>query len=158
VVAVILVAVVVLSSGGGSPKKSASSTSATTTTSSGKTHSPSSHKKSTKTTKSSAPATSPAETIVTVLNGTEKAGLAHSISGQLQQRGYSQAAALSGQPAGTHPLTVVQYAPGHQAEAEGVAHTLGVTEVQHLEAAVAAMAGSAKVVVIVGADKATTVP
>lgn len=95
---------------------------------------------------------------MTVLNGTEKAGLAHQISGQLQQRGYSQAAALSGRPAGTNQATIVQYASGHRADAEGVARTLSVTQVQPLEATVASLAGSAKVVVIVGADKATAAP
>ena len=47
---------------------------------------------------------------------------------------------------------------GHQTDAESVAHTLGVTQVQPLEASAAALAGSAKVVVIVGHDKATTGP
>ena len=54
--------------------------------------------------------------------------------------------------------TVVQYSSGHQAEAEGVAHSLDVSQVQPLEPAVATLAGSASVVVIVGADKAATVP
>jgi len=44
------------------------------------------------------------------------------------------------------------------AEAEGVAHSLDVSQVQPLEPAVATLAGSASVVVIVGADKAATVP
>ncbi len=51
---------------------------------------------------------------------------------------------------------MVEYASGHQADAEGVARSLSVTQVQPMESAVAALAGSAKVVVIVGADKATT--
>jgi hypothetical protein len=93
-----------------------------------------------------------------VLNGTEKAGLAHHVSAELQQRGYSQAAALSGTPPGSNQVSAVQYASGHQADAEGVAHALGITQVQPLEGTVEALAGSAKVVVIVGADKAATVP
>jgi NAD(P)H-hydrate repair Nnr-like enzyme with NAD(P)H-hydrate dehydratase domain len=102
--------------------------------------------------------TSAADTAISVLNGTETAGLAHRVSGSLQQRGYSQAAALAGRPAGANQVTVVQYASGHQPEAEAVAHTLGVQTVQPLESAVSALAGTAKVVVIVGADKAAAGP
>ena len=93
-----------------------------------------------------------------VLNGTETTGLAHHISADLQQSGYSQAAPLDGRPPGSGQVTVVQYSSGHQAEAEGVAHSLDVSQVQPLEPAVATLAGSASVVVIVGADKAATVP
>jgi hypothetical protein len=111
-----------------------------------------------RTTTSSAHATNPAEENVAVLNGTETTGLAHRISAELQRRGYSQAAALSGRPAGATQETVVQYAGGHQSGAEAVAHSLGVSKVQPMEAAVASLGGSAKVVVIVGADKAAAGP
>jgi hypothetical protein len=158
VVAVAAIAAVVLSSGGGSSGKASSKASTLGSTTVGKTKSTARHKAPSKSSKSSAHAANPAETIVAVLNGTETAGLAHRVSGQLQQRGYSQAAALSGSPSGTHPVTVVQYASGHQADAEGVAHTLGVTQVQPLETAVASLAGTAKVVVVVGADQAAKVP
>jgi hypothetical protein len=103
-------------------------------------------------------ATNPAEASVAVLNGTETTGLAHRFSGALQQRGYSQATALAGRPAGENQASVVEYASGHQADAEGVAHAIGVTRVQPLEASVASLGGSAKVVVIVGADKAAAGP
>jgi LytR cell envelope-related transcriptional attenuator len=103
-------------------------------------------------------ATNPAEASVAVLNGTETTGLAHRIAGVLQQRGYSQATALSGRPSGAGQTTVVEYASGHQAEAEAVARSLAVTSVQPIEEAVASLAGSAKVVVIVGADKAAASP
>ena len=82
-------------------------------------------------------------------------GLAHRVSGELQQAGYSQAAAVSGHPSGSGQLTVVEYTGGHRSDAEGVAHSLAVTQVQPIEAAVSALAGSANVVVIVGADKAS---
>jgi hypothetical protein len=101
---------------------------------------------------------SAADTPISVLNGTEAAGLAHHVSASLQQRGYSQAAALAGRPPGANQVTVVQYASGHRPEAEAVAHTLGVQTVQPLESAVSALAGTAKVVVVVGADEATTGP
>ena len=44
-------------------------------------------------------------------------------------------------------MTVVEYAVGHQADAEGVAHALSVGHVQPMEQAVATLAGAAKVVV-----------
>lgn len=153
----VVIAVVLLAGGGGSAKKVSTSTSGATTNA-GKTSTAVHHSKSSRTSGSAAHAANPAETIVTVLNGTEKAGLAHQISGQLQQHGYAQAAALSGSPPGANQVTVVQYAAGHQADAEGVAHTLGVTHVQPLESAVATLAGTAKVVVIVGADEAAKLP
>jgi hypothetical protein len=93
-----------------------------------------------------------------VLNGTETTGLAHRVSSALQQRGYSQATALSGRPPGTNQVTVVQYASGHQSDAQGVARSLSVSQVQPMEAAVSSLSGTAKVVVIVGADQAATVP
>jgi hypothetical protein len=96
---------------------------------------------------------SPAETNVAVLNATEAEGLAKRTASTLQQNGYSQANALYGKPPGSGQVTVVEYASGHQAEAEGVAHSLSVTHVLPIEAAVTALAGSANVVVIVGADK-----
>jgi len=101
-----------------------------------------------------APAVNAAETSVAVLNGTETNGLAHRISGELQQSGYSQATALGGRPPGANQHTVVQYSSGHRGEAEAVAHSLGVSLVQPVETAVTSFAGTANVVVIVGADRA----
>jgi hypothetical protein len=143
------------SSNKGTAKHSASST-VTTTSTTGPTRTGTHHKA--KPSKSSTPAASAADTTITVLNGTETAGLAHQVSANLQQHGYSQAAALAGRPPGENQTTVVEYASGHQADAEAVARSLSVTQVQPLEASAAALAGSAKVVVIVGHDKATTVP
>jgi len=47
---------------------------------------------------------------------------------------------------------------GHKAEAEAVAHSAEVTQVQPIESAVSALVSSANVVLIVGADKATQSP
>jgi hypothetical protein len=99
-----------------------------------------------------------AEISVAVLNGTETTGLAHRISGQLQQTGYSQAAALAGSPPGSNQVTVVEYAAGHRSDAEAVARTLGTSQVQPIEGSVASLAPSASVAVIVGADKAAASP
>ena len=93
-----------------------------------------------------------------MLNATEAEGLAHRTASELQQNGYSQAAALNGRPPGSGQVTVVEYVGGHQAEAEGVARSLSVTHVLPIEAGVSALAGSANVVVIVGADKAASSP
>jgi hypothetical protein len=137
-----------------SPPSTASTPPATSTTTTTSKHS-TSHRKTTP--KPTAPANA-AETPVAVLNGTETTGLAHRVSGELQQVGYSQAAALNGRPPGTNQSTVVEYASGHRGDAEGVAHTLGVSQVQPMEAAVGQLAGSANVVVVVGADKASASP
>ena len=101
---------------------------------------------------------SPAETTVAVLNATEAEGLAHRTASELQQGGYSQATALNGKPPGSGQVSIVEYASGHQAEAEGVARSASVSHVQPMEAAVAALVSSASVALIVGADKVTQSP
>jgi LytR cell envelope-related transcriptional attenuator len=156
VVAAVVVAALTLLGGSSSNKGTASSAKTTTTA---HTRRASTHQRTSRTsTTSGSSTTSAREESITVLNGTETTGLAHRISGQLQQRGYTQAAALSGRPAGANQETVVEYASGHQCDAEGVARSLGVSRVQPVEAAVASLGGSAKVVVIVGADKAAAAP
>ena len=97
-------------------------------------------------------------TNVVVLNGTGTAGLAHRVAGELRQSGYSQATPMGGSPPGSNQVTLVEYASGHQGDAEGVARSLGVGQAQPMEASVASLSGSATVVVIVGPDKAATVP
>lgn len=99
-----------------------------------------------------------AGTTVVVLNGTGTTGLAHRVSSELRQGGYTKASALNGRPPGANQVTVVEYASGHRSDAQGVAHTLGVTQAQPMEGTVSSLAGSAPVVVIVGLDKAATVP
>jgi hypothetical protein len=99
-------------------------------------------------------AANPASTAVVVLNGTSTNGLAHSLANDLQQGGYSQAAAMNGTPPGSHATTVVEYTSGHRADAQGVASALSVTRVQPIEAAVSSLAGSGTVVVVAGEDKA----
>jgi hypothetical protein len=100
-------------------------------------------------------ASNPAETAVVVLNGTSTAGLAHHLAADLQQSGYGRAAALAGIPPGTHARTVVQYTHGHRADAQAVAKSLNVTQVQAIESSTASLAGSATVVVLAGADQAS---
>jgi hypothetical protein len=109
---------------------------------------------STKTSSAAAAAASPAATAVVVLNGTETQGLAHRLSGDLQQSGYTQAKALAGHPPGTYATTVVEYSGGHRADAEHVAQTLGIAKVQPLDAGTAALVGGASVAVIAGSNQA----
>ena len=52
----------------------------------------------------------------------------------------------------------MEYAHGHRADAQAVAKTLGVTQVQAIETATASLAGSATVVVLAGTDQVTTPP
>lgn len=157
VVAVAVIVAIVLSLGGGKGGSSSSSeanggagSAATQTSSQGTTTSAAKHSSSA----GAASATSPAQLNVVVLNGTTTTGLAHRVSEELQQHGYGKAAALSGQPPGANQVTVVEYASGHQTDAQRVARSLGITQAQPIEGTVASMAGSANVVVIVGLDKA----
>ncbi|MCW2970899.1 MAG: LytR family transcriptional regulator [Solirubrobacterales bacterium] len=157
VAAAIVVAAITLLGGssGNNPATSAAKATTTAHATHASKHRPASARK---TASSGSQAVNPTEESVAVLNGTETTGLAHRISSELQQRGYSQAAALNGRPGGSNQETVVEYASGNQADAEAVAHSLGASKVQPMEAAVASLGGSAKVVVIVGADKATAGP
>jgi hypothetical protein len=88
-----------------------------------------------------------------VLNGTETNGLAHRLSTNLQQSGYTQSAALNAHPAG-RSSSAVEYSEGHRTEAQRVAQTLGIAQVQSLEGTIAPLVGGATVVVIAGADEA----
>ncbi len=99
-----------------------------------------------------------AQANVVVLNGTSTNGLAHHVSSELSEHGFTKATALTGHPPGANQVTVVEYASGHKAEAQSVARTLGVSQAQPMEGTVASLAGSATVVVIVGLDKAATSP
>ena len=76
----------------------------------------------------------PAETHVVVLNDTETSGLAHRVAANLQQSGYTQAAAQGAAPAECPLESVVEYAPGHRVDAQHVAQTLGMSALQPLEA------------------------
>jgi hypothetical protein len=146
VVLALVFAVSALKGGGGS--STAASTPAQSSTASEAPRSSETH------TSAQTPASNPTDTTVTVLNGTGTAGLAHHLASDLQQSGYSQAAASSAVPQGTHPTTVVEYTHGHRADAQAVARSLNVTQVQPIESSTAALAGPATVVVLAGTDQA----
>jgi LytR cell envelope-related transcriptional attenuator len=104
---------------------------------------------------SSGVASRPAETAVVVLNGTSTPDLAHHLAADLQQGGYTLAAASAAVPPGARATTEVQYTRGHRPEARAVAKALNVTQVHSIESAVAQLAGPATVVVLAGADQAS---
>jgi preprotein translocase subunit SecG len=160
IVGVAVLVAVLVSVGGGSKGGSSSSGTAAESASGGSEKSISQGTKtsSTSSSKSAAGAANPAETNVVVLNGTSTNGLAHRVSSELTGHGYSRASALTGHPPGTNQVTVVEYANGHKADAQGVARTLGVSQAQPMEGTVSSLVGSATVAVIVGLDKAATVP
>ncbi|HTR72116.1 MAG TPA: LytR C-terminal domain-containing protein, partial [Solirubrobacteraceae bacterium] len=155
VVGIAAIVLVVSLLGSGSSAKSPSTASSASSAAAHTHHgSPASHHASTHASEPSSPAGSPAETQVAVLNGTTAEGLAHRLAISLQQTGYSQATALGGTPPGSHQTTVIEYSAGHHAEAAQVAQTLGVSQVQPIEAAVSPLVGASTVVVIAGLDKA----
>jgi hypothetical protein len=151
----IIVAAVVLakSLGGSSGTNKAATTSASSATPASSSHH--AKPKAKPHTGAAASTTAPAETVVDVLNGTNTTGLAHRIAGELQKNGYSQATALAGRPSGSNQASIVQYAGGHQGDAQAVAHSLSVSQVQPLEGSIASLAPAASVVVIVGLDRAS---
>jgi len=158
VIVVAAAAVAAMTALGGSSSDKAVTAASRTTTRGSATRGKSHARKAASKPAAKTPVASPAETSVAVLNATETNGLAHQTAGELQQNGYSHAEALGGRPPGSGQVSVVEYASGHQAEAEGVARSVDVTHVQPIEAAVTALAGSATVVVIVGEDKAASSP
>ena len=112
-VAVVAIVVVVKVLGGSSTSGSATTPSLVTSAENAITQTPATHSSS----EASTPAVSPAETSVTVLNGTETSELAHHFATNLQHAGYTKANALGGSPPGSHQTSVVEYSSGHRAEA-----------------------------------------
>jgi hypothetical protein len=149
VVLVLIFALSALKGGGSSTPTAAQETNVSQTAGSTTAHSTTRHK-----TSRSAIAANPAETSVVVLNGTATTGLAHHLASDLQQSGYTRALASAAVPPGTHQSTVIEYSSGHRADAQGVARTLNVTQVQAMDPTISGLAGSATVVVLAGADQA----
>jgi hypothetical protein len=155
VVGIVVLVVALTSLGGGSSKGNKSATTAATKTGAHAQRTPATKSHSAPPSEASTPAASPAETHVAVLNGTSTAGLAHRLSTSLQQSGYTQSVALNGTPPGSHQTSVVEYASGHRADAQGVASALSVSQVQPMEGSVSGLTSGATVVVVAGLDKAT---
>lgn len=100
-----------------------------------------------------AAAIDPGNVTVAVLNATTVPGLAAALRDQIAAAGFKKGTidVFSDQQL---PESVVQYAPGHQAEAEAVGRRVGIGRREPVTADSRALAGDATVVVIAGADEA----
>ncbi|GAC1441024.1 MAG: hypothetical protein NVSMB51_21010 [Solirubrobacteraceae bacterium] len=89
-----------------------------------------------------------------MLNGTHTAGLASKVADTLSKAGYHKGT-VTNAPGAVHATTVVGYARGGKAAAQDVARAINVdpTAVTALDAATAAVAPGAQVVVTVGSDR-----
>ena len=99
------------------------------------------------------PAVKPGNVTVAVLNGTTVPGLAAMLREQIAAAGFKKGMInnFSDQQLAE---SVVEYAPGHQAEAKAVGRTVGISRREQVTADSRALAGDATVIVIAGADKA----
>jgi hypothetical protein len=131
----------------GSDKKSSGST--VSLPRGGKQTSSGSKKKSTP----SAPAIDPKTVTVAVLNGTNVTGLASRFGQKVKTAGFQLGTvATAAQQQRTE--SVVLYKPGASRQARAVARKMGVSQIEPIDAATSGLAGTATVVLVVGADKA----
>jgi hypothetical protein len=98
-------------------------------------------------------AVKPANVTVAVLNGTTVPGLAATLSDEVNAAGF-KVGTITNFSDQQLAESVVQYAPGHQAEAKAVSRRLGIAQREPLGPSSQALAGDATVIVIAGADKA----
>jgi hypothetical protein len=103
--------------------------------------------------RASAPAIDPSSVTVAVLNGTVVTGLAARLGTKVSAAGYvlGNVATASQQQ---RAESVVLYRPGSSRQARAVARELEISQIEPVDSASAALAGSATVVVVAGADKA----
>jgi len=99
-------------------------------------------------------AVKPGNVIVAVLNGTTVPGLAAALSDQIAAAGFRKGT-INDYSDKQLAESVVQYAPGHQAEAKAVSRRVGISRREPVTADSRALAGDATVIVIAGADKAS---
>jgi hypothetical protein len=99
-------------------------------------------------------AVNPASVTVAVLNGTTVPGLAATLSDQIGAAGFKIGTITNFSPNQQLAESVVQYAPGHGAEAKAVGRRIGVNQREPISQSSLALAGDAAVIVIAGADKA----
>jgi hypothetical protein len=103
--------------------------------------------------KRSGVAVKPGTVTVAVLNGTTVNGLAAALRDQIAAAGFKRGTinVFSDQQLAE---SVVEYAPGHLAEAKAVGRIVGISQCEPVTANSRALAGGATVIVIAGADKA----
>jgi hypothetical protein len=94
----------------------------------------------------------PGNVTVAVLNGTTVPGLAAALRDHITAAGFKKGM-INDFPDQQLAASVVEYAPGHQAEAKAVSRTVGISRRQPATADSRALAGDATVIVIAGADK-----
>jgi hypothetical protein len=97
-------------------------------------------------------AVKPGNVTVAVLNGTTVPGLAAALSDQVAAGGFDKGT-ISDYSDKQLAESVVQYAPGHQAEAKAVSRRVGISRREPFTADSHALAPDATVIVLAGADK-----
>jgi hypothetical protein len=103
--------------------------------------------------KSKQGAVKPGNVTVAVLNGTTVPGLAATLSDEVNAAGF-KVGTITNFSDQQLAESLVQYAPGHQAEARAVSRRLGIAQREPVNPSSQALAGDATVIVIAGADKA----
>lgn len=98
----------------------------------------------------------PKNITVSVLNGTAVSGLAGRFGDQLSSGGY-KLDAVTNTPS-SFSTSIVMYKRGHKPEARRVARKLKLKKLRLMTPAIAAIAASATVAVVVGEDRATSSP
>jgi hypothetical protein len=96
----------------------------------------------------------PSTITVAVLNGTDVAGLAGQIADSVEAAGFQRGNVSNAPEQGGTAESAVLYAEGAQRAARQVAQELGITQTEPLDEQSRTLAGTADVVVIVGADQA----
>jgi hypothetical protein len=105
--------------------------------------------------KPSAPPIDPATITVAVLNGTQVTGLAGTTGQKVSEAGFRLGNVATASQSAPRAESVVLYRPGASREARTVARKLGISQIEPVDAASEVLAGTATVVVVVGADRAT---
>jgi hypothetical protein len=98
-------------------------------------------------------AVKPGNVTVAVLNGTTVPGLAAALSDHIAAADFKKGT-INDYSDKQLAESVVQYAPGHEAEAKAVSRSVGISQREPVTADSRALAGDATVIVIAGADKA----
>jgi hypothetical protein len=98
-------------------------------------------------------AVNPGNVTVAVLNGTTVPGLAAALRDQIAAAGFTKGM-INDFSDKQLARSVVEYAPGNQAEAEAVGRRVGISRLQPVTANSRVLAGDANVIVVAGADKA----
>jgi hypothetical protein len=98
-------------------------------------------------------AVKPGDVRVAVLNGTMVPGLAAALSDRLAAAGFKKDG-INDYSVKQLAESVVQYSPGHQAEAKAVGRRLGIGRLEPVTSGSRALAVDAAVIVIAGADEA----